>query len=186
MLGSKRSRAAGARQRFRLSVALATALLVALPAAAVAADPGELINGLQRDLGALSAEFEQIDPGLAESGHQTVGFNTDLGDGSPAFRRRSLVTMAHAAARNLDRLIQAYRESGDEPHAGGAETLRISMYALTERIERLAEPAAPETVVVLRDQGRALLGDLVREVELLAVEPEPADAGAMPAPQPPA
>ncbi len=186
MLGSNRSRAAGARRRFCLSVALATALLVGVPAAAAAADPAQLINGLQRDLGALSAEFEEVDPAASESSHRTVGFDTDLGDGSAAFRRRSLVTMAHAAARNLDRLIGAYRETGDQPHAGGAETLRLSMYALTGRIERLAEPAAPETVVVLRDQSRALLGALVREVDLLAAEPAPADPVATPAPQPPA
>ena len=186
MLGSNRLRAAGAGPRFCPAIALATSLLVSLPAVAAGRDPAQLIGSLQRDLGALGAELEAVDPGPAGSGGQTVGFNTDLGDGSPSFRRRSLVTIAHAAARNLDRLVGAYRELGDEPHAGGAATLRLSLFALTERIERLDEPAAAETVVVLRDQGRALLGELVREVDLLAAEPTPADPGAAPAPPPPA
>ena len=186
MLGSSRLRAVGTRRRFCPAVALATSLLASLPAAAAGPQPAQLIGSLQRDLGALGAELEAVDAGPADSGGQTVGFNTDLGDGSPSFRRRSLVTIAHAAGRNLDRLIGAYREAGDEPHAGDAETLRLSMFALTERIERLDEPAVAETVVVLRDQGRARLSELVREVDLLAAEPAPADRGAAPAPPPPA
>ena len=186
MLRSHRSRAAGASRRLYPAVALATALLAPLPAAAPGPDPARLIGSLQRDLGALGAQLEDVDPGPADDGRQTVGFNADLGDGSPAFRRRSLVTIAHAAARNLDQLIGAYRDVGDEPHAAGAETLRLSLLSLTERIERLDEPAAAETVVVLREQGRALLGELVQEVDLLAAEPARADPGAAPAPPPPA
>lgn len=158
-------------------------LAVATPGAA-AADPAQLIASLQRDFGALQAQLEQVDPGLGEDAPQTVGFNTDLGDGSPAFRRRSMVTIVHAAGRNLDRLVGAYRAAGAEPQAGDAEALRLSIYALTERIERLAEPAAAATIVVLRDQSRGLLGELVQDLDLLAAEPAAADPEAASGPQP--
>jgi hypothetical protein len=165
------------------SAAALTLTLTLTVTAAAAGSPARAIENLQRDLGALEAMLEQIDPGIADGDAQAIGFNTDLGDGSPAFRRRSMATIAHAAARNLDQLISDYRAAGDGPHAGDAETLRLSMYGLTERIERLAEPAGGETITVVRDQSRALLKELVRELDLLAAEPG-AEPPARPAPQP--
>ena len=179
MSGCPRFQLPRPQQPRRLLTALTLTLAVSTTAA-VAADPAGAVDNLRRDLGALQAQLEQIDPGPGDDAPQTVGFNADLGDGSPAFRRQSLVTIAHAAGRNLDRLIGAYHAAGDERHAGDAETLRLSMYGLTERFERLAEPANPATVAVLRDQTRALLGEVVQDVGLLAAEP----VASAPAPQP--
>lgn len=187
MFGCQRFRISKPQRPWRPAAAFALAFALALAAwsvAAAAAGPTEPLASLGRDLGALQAQLEQIDPGPGANAPQTVGFNTDLGDGSPAFRRQSLVTIVHAAARNLDRLIGAYRAAGDERRAGGAETLRLSMYGLSERFERLAEPADPATVAVLREQTRALLGEVVQELDLLAAEPAPATPAAAAAPEP--
>jgi hypothetical protein len=181
MFGCQRFQLSRLRQPRRLLIALTLTVATTSTAAASPAGP---VDHLQRDLGALQAQLEQIDPELGDNGPQTVGFNADLGDGSPAFRRQSLVAMVHASARNLDRLIVAYRAAGDEQRAGGAETLRLSMYGLTERFERLAQPADSATLVVLRDQTGALLAELVQDLSLLAAEPAPADPTAAPAPQP--
>ncbi len=183
MFGCQRFRLSRPQRPWRPVAAFALALAASIVTAA-AADPVALIGSLERDLGALQAQLEQIDPEPGAGAPRTVGFNTDLGDGSPTFRRQSLVTIVHAAGRNLDRLIDAYRAAGDERRAGDAETLRLSMYGLTERFERLAEPAGPATIAVLRDQTRALLADLVQSLDLLAAEPAPAASGAAPAQEP--
>ncbi len=173
----------GFERPWRPVAAFALALATSI-AAAAAASPAEPLGSLERDLGALQAQLEKIEPGQGDNNSRTVGFNTDLGDGSPVFRRQSLATIVHAAGRSLDRLIGAYRGAGDQRRAGDAETLRLSMYGLTERFERLAEPADPATVAVLRDQTRALLAELVQELDLLAAEPAPAAPAAAPAPEP--
>jgi hypothetical protein len=163
------------------AAALALTLMVPITTAATAS-PARPIDNLRRDLGALQAQIEQIVPGLREDDPHAVGFNADLGDGSPAFRRLSLVTMVHAAARNLDELIAAYRAAGDQRRAGDAQTLRVSMYELSERIERLAAPAGPKTITVLGDQSRTQLAELAQDLDLLAAEPaaEPPAAAAPP------
>ncbi|HSA79490.1 MAG TPA: hypothetical protein VLE23_01625, partial [Geminicoccaceae bacterium] len=119
------------------------------------------------DLGALRAQLEQLDPSHGESGQQTVAFNADLGDGSPAFRRRSMVTVGRAAARHLEALIASCRNARDQERASIAEALRPAMYELTERVERLSRPSSPATVVALRGEVEAVLGDLERGLELL-------------------
>jgi hypothetical protein len=146
------------------------------------ASPLASLDHLRRDLGALQAGLERIDPGAGEVAARAVEFNAELGDGSAAFRRQSLVTVVHAAARSLDRLVEAYRGAGDERRADDAEALRLSLYGLSARIERLAQPAAPETMVVLRDQSLALLAELVQEIELLAAEPAADAPAGQPAP----
>jgi hypothetical protein len=186
----RRDQAMRARRRLRLPRSLrrsrplaALALSLALPLTAAAAPgPAGPLGNLQRDLGALQALLEQVDPGVDDGPARPVEFNAELGDGSPAFRRDSMVTMVHAAGRNLDQLIGAYHATGDERRAGDAETLRLSLYGLTERIERLARPAGPATVVALRDQSRTLLDEMIQDLDLLPVEP--AAPGAAPAPQP--
>jgi hypothetical protein len=150
---------------------LAALALALLFTTAAAANPAGLLENLQRDLGALRVELEQIDPNLAESGAEAAKFDADLGDGSAAFRRVNMVTIVHAAARNLDRLIGAYRAGGDERRAGDAEIIRLSMYELGERLERLAKPADPETITVLRDQSGVLLREVIEDLELLPAEP---------------
>ena len=56
----------------------------------------------------LRAQLEQVDRWPGEPGRQLVAFNADLGDGGPAFRRHSMITIVRAATRRLDRLISAY------------------------------------------------------------------------------
>ncbi len=174
MYGRQRLRLSRSHRPARPLAALALTLAVPIMAAA-AASPTALLDSLQRDLGALQVELEQVGPTSGESAAQPIEFDADLGDGSPAFRRVSMVTIVRAAGRNLDRLIGAYQAAGDERRAGDAETLRLSMYGLAERIERLAEPAGPETVVVLRDQSRSLLGEIIEDLDLLPAEPAAPD-----------
>ena len=155
----------------RLRRAAVLALALTFVVTVTDASPLTSLDNLRRDLGALQAGPEQVDPGSGTDAAQAVEFSADLGDGSPTFRRQSLVTVVHAAARNLDRLIGAYHAAGDERRAGDAEMLRLSLYGLSERIERLAAPAGQKTVVVLRDQSLALVTELVKELDLLAAEP---------------
>jgi hypothetical protein len=180
-------------QSFRLSkpqprwlpaATLGIALSLAVPiAAAGAVSPTASITDLQRDLGALQALLEQVGAGPDDSDAKSAGSHTDLGDGSSVFRRRSLVTIVHTAARDLDQLIGDYRAAGDRRRASDTQTLRVSMYELSERIERLAEPAGPKTITVLRDQSRSQLTELVQDLDLLVAEPVAAPTAA-PGPQP--
>lgn len=153
---------------FWLLVALAIMLLVSVSTTvAQAANPARLAGNLQRDLGALRAQLEQLDPRPGDSGQQTVAFNADLGDGSLAFRRLSMVTIGRAASRHLEALILSYRNARDDERARVAESLRLVMYQLTERVERLARPSSPATTMALRAEVEAVLGDLERGLESL-------------------
>jgi hypothetical protein len=149
---------------FWLLVAIAIMLLVSV---AQAASPARLVGILQRDLGALRAQLEQLDPWHGDSGHRTVAFNADLGDGSPAFHRLSIVTIGRAAGRHLDALVASYRNARDEERVRIAESLRLVMYELTERIDRLGRPSSAATTVALRGEVEAVLSDLERGLELL-------------------
>ena len=153
---------------FWLLVALAIMLLVSVSTTvAQAANPARLAGNLQRDLGALRAQLEQLDTWHGDGGQQTVAFNADLGDGSPAFRRLSMVTIGRAAGRHLEALIASYRQARDEERARGAESLRLAMYELTERVDRLSRPSSPATTMALRGEVEAALGNLERGLELL-------------------
>jgi hypothetical protein len=166
-------------RRWLPAATLGLTLSLAAPlTAAAAVSPTASIVNLERDLGALQALLEEVDPGPDDSAARSVGSNADLGDGSPAFRRQSLVTIVHAATRDLDELIGDYRAAGDQRRASDAQTLRLSMYELSERIERLAEPAGPKTVTVLRDQSRSQLAELVQDLDLLVAEPVAAPTAA--------
>jgi hypothetical protein len=160
---------------FWLLVALAIMLLVSVSTTVVqAANPARLVGTLQRDLGALRAQLEQLDPWHGDSGQQTVAFNADLGDGSPTFRRLSMVTIGRAASRHLEALIASYRHARDEERARGAESLRLAMYELTQRVERLGRPSSPAATTALRGEVEAVLGDLERGLELLRADRAPA------------
>ena len=102
MFGSALLKCSEHQRPFWLTVALSV-LLLAWVSIAMAhdADPTRLAYGLKRDFSALRAQLEQIDPWNADAGGQTVAFNADLGDGGAAFRRDSMVTMVHVAARRL-------------------------------------------------------------------------------------
>lgn len=153
---------------FWLLVAIAIMLLVSVSTTvAQAAGPARLLGNLQRDLGALRAQLEQLDPWHGDSDHRTVAFNADLGDGSPAFRRLSMVTIGRTAGRDLETLIATYRNARDAERARVAESLGLLMYELTERIDLLGRPSSPATTVALRGEVEAVLSDLERGLELL-------------------
>ena len=153
---------------FWLLVALAIMLLVSISVTvAHAASPSRLAGTLQRDLTALRAQLEQIDPWHAESERRTVAFNADLGDGSPAFRRESMVTVVRGAGRRVERLIAAYHQVQDEERRRLAETLRLGMYDLSEQVDRLGRAATPATIVAQRGEVAAALDRLERSLALL-------------------
>lgn len=156
-----------------LMVALAVMLLVAVSVTvAHAAGATHLVHGIGRDLAALRAQLEQIDPWQQEGGRRSVAFNTDLGDGSPAFRRLSLVTIMRAADRRLERLIDGYYLDGDDRRGRTAEGLRLVMYDLQYQIDRLARTTDPATAVVLRTQVEVLLGRAERALSVLLNGPD--------------
>lgn len=151
--------------------ALAIVLLVFV-SVTVAHATTHLVNGIGRDLAALRLQLEQIEPWQDEVGRRSVAFNADLGDGSPAFRRLSLVTIMRAANRRLERLIEGYYLAGDDQRARTAEGLRLVMYDLQHQIDRLARTADPATAVVLRQQVEVLLGRSERALDVLLKGPD--------------
>jgi hypothetical protein len=158
------------RQRpFWLLVALAIMLLVCVSiTVAEAASPIRLAGTLQRNLAALRVQLEQIEPWTSAGERRTVAFNADLGDGSAAFRRQSMVTMTRAAGRRLDQLIAAYREARDDERRRVAEALSLGMVDLTGRVDRLAGATSPATVVALRGEAEAALDRLERSLAQLS------------------
>jgi hypothetical protein len=154
---------------FWLLVALAIMLLVCVSITfAQAASPLRLAGTLQRDLGALRAQLEQIDPWQSAAERRTVAFNADLGDGSAAFQRQSMVTIVRAAGRRLEQLIAAYHEVRDEERGRLAESLSFGMYDLTESIDRLAGATGPASIVALRGEVEVALTRLDRGLALLS------------------
>jgi len=154
---------------FWLLVALAIMLLVCVSiTVAEAASPIRLAGTLQRDLAALRAQLEQIEPWSSAGERRTVAFNADLGDGSAAFRRQSMVTIVRAAGRRLERLIAAYEDGRDDERRRVAETLSLGMVDLSGRVDRLAGATSPASVVALRGEAEAALDRLERSLARLS------------------
>jgi type VI protein secretion system component VasF len=153
---------------FWLSVALPLMLLVSVPmTTAQAANPARLAHELRRDLSAVRAQLELIDPSERDAGRQTVTFNTDLGDGGPAFQRHSMLTIAGAANRRLERLLDGYREQGDEARAGAAEAVQVAMYDLQRQIDQMARAADPAEAAAVRERIVTSLDRCERELSVL-------------------
>jgi hypothetical protein len=162
-------RFSGHQRPFWLLVALAVMLLISVSVTvAQAASPTRLVEILRRDLGALRVQLEQIDPWHEAGGRETVTFNTDIGDGSPAFRRSSLATVVRTSERHLERLIEVYRAAHDEERAQLVEMLQLTMYELRERIDRLAASSDPATTIALRDEASGVLDELDQGLGRLA------------------
>jgi hypothetical protein len=169
MFCSRGLRFSGHQRPFWLLVALAVMLLISVSITVAQADsPTRLVEILQRDLGALRVQLEQIDPRHDAGGQETVTFNTDIADGSAAFRRSSMATLVHTTERHLERLLDVYREMQDQKRVQLAEMLQLSMYELRERIDRLAGPAEPATTIALRDQASSVLDELDQGLGRLA------------------
>ena len=168
MFGSALLKCSEHQRPFWLTVALSIMLLASVSTTiAQAAHPGRLAYDLKRDLAALRAQLELIDPWNQEAGRQTVASNTDLGDGSPAFQRHSMVTIAGAANRRLDRLLAGYREQDSERRVPSAEALRLAMYDLQHQIGQLARTAEPAEAVAVRERIGALLDRSEHELSVL-------------------
>jgi hypothetical protein len=169
MFGSVMLRCSGHQRPFWLTIALAVMLLVSVSIAH--ASPAQLAADLRRDLDALRVQLEQIDPTERDSARQTIAFNADLGDGGAAFRRQSLVTMVAAAQRRLERLLERYRETGQNRRIARATPLRLALVELRDQIDRLARADTPAKATVIRAQVEAALDRSVRGLEALLADP---------------
>lgn len=173
MFGSVFLRFSELERPFVLLVALAVMLLVSVSVTvAHAASTVRLAHGIERDLGALRVQLEQVDPWQADLGRRSAAFNADLGDGSPAFRRLSLTTIVRAANRRLERLIESYRQDGDDRRVRTAEALRLAMYDLQHEIDRLARTADPASAAVIEKKVGALLDRSERGLDVLLNGPD--------------
>ncbi|MGH6899937.1 MAG: hypothetical protein ACREJ5_25855 [Geminicoccaceae bacterium] len=182
MFGSAILKCSGHQRPFWLTVALSVLLLVSVSITiAHAANPTRLASDLRRDLGALRVQLEVIDPSDGQGARQTITFNADLGDGSPAFRRHSMATMAATANRRLERLIESYRQEGSDSRARSAATLRLAMYDLRQQIDRLARTTEPAATTAIREEIVAALDRSERGLSMLLSEPK-----SPPIPPPPA
>src|SRR5919106_6329685 len=102
----RRFRASEHERLFLLLTAFAVVLLASISTTmATTASELSLIDGLRRDLGAVRAQLERADPAPSEAGERSVAFNADLGDGSSAFRQRSMATILRSAKRRLESLV---------------------------------------------------------------------------------
>lgn len=181
MFGSAILKGSGHQRSFWLTVALSVMLLVSVSITiAHAANPTRLAYDLKRDLGALRVQLELIDPLDREGTQQTTAFNADLGDGGPAFRRHSLVTMVASANRRLERLIESYREEGNEDRVRTAATLRLAMYELRHQVDHLARTAKPGEATVIRERIVATLDRSERDLDDLLRPGKKAPAPARP------
>jgi hypothetical protein len=168
MFGSALLKCSEHQRPFWLTVALSIMLLASVSITiAQAAHPSRLAYDLKRDLGALRAQLELIDPWDQDAGRQSVASNTDLGDGSPAFQRHSMVTIAGAANRRLERLLDSYLEQGSDARARTAEALRLALYDLRHQIDQLARAADPAEAVAVRERIGTLLDRSERELTAL-------------------
>jgi hypothetical protein len=168
MLGSAILKRSQHRRPFWLTVALSVMLLVSVSITiAHAAHPTRLVHDLKRDLAALRAQLELIDPWQRDAGRQTVAFNTDLGDGGPAFQRHSMVTVVGAANRRLERLLEGYRAQGYAAGVRTAEALRLTMREMQHQIDGMARAADPAEAAAARERIVALLDRAEPELGLL-------------------
>ena len=153
---------------FWLTVALSVMLLVSVSiTVAQAANPARLGNEIRRDLGALRAQLELIDPSERDTGRQTVAFNTDLGDGGPVFQRHSMVTIVAGANRRLERLLESNRAQGGDARVDAAESFRTAMYDLQRQTDQLARAADPAEAAAVRERIVELLDRCERELSVL-------------------
>jgi hypothetical protein len=168
MFGSALLKCSEHQRPFWLTVALSIMLLASVSITiAQAAHPSRLAYDLKRDLGALRAQLELIDPWAQDAGRQSVASNTDLGDGSPAFQRHSMVTIAGAANRRLERLLAGYREQGSDARVRTAEALRLALYDLRRQVDQLARAADPAEAAAVRERIGTLLDRSERELATL-------------------
>jgi hypothetical protein len=177
MFGSAILKCSQHRRPFWLTVALSVMLLVSVSITmAQAANPVRLAHELKRDLGALRAQLELIDPSARDAGRQTVAFNTDLGDGGPAFQRHSMVTIVAAASRRLERLLESQRELVGDARVAAAAAAATAMHDLQRQVDQLARAEGPAEAGAVRERIVASLDRCERELGVLLDRTPPSRA----------
>jgi hypothetical protein len=176
MLGSRRLDYSEHGRPFWLLVAIAVTLLVNVSTTvSQAATARSLVEGVKRDVGAIRAQLEQVDPAVPDASWRAVTFNADPGDGGPAFRRQSLATMLHAARRRGDRLLAGYQASPEAGPRRLAQQLRRQLADLERQIGQQGVGADPWDTAHAAGRGRleALLDEVDHTLEQLGEAPRP-------------
>lgn len=175
MFGLRSLRFSEHERPFWLLAALAVVMLAGVSTTiANAASAPSLVDGLQRDLGAVRAQLEGLDPdpgaSSSEAGQETIAFNADLGDGGTAFRYRSMATILRSANRRLESLVTSYRRAGDERRALIAQSAQLDLRELSRRLHQLgnATDATRTTWARKRALAEALLDQLQDMLATLA------------------
>lgn len=157
---------------FWLLVALAVALLINVStSAAPERSAAALVTLLGRDLGALRVHIEELVSEGASPAPPMVAFNTDVGDGSPAFRARAMSTLMRSAQRRVDRLIRAYAQVGRDDAVRGAQMLKIRLHELEQRIDRLVGARHQAPLHKAHMGVRTALDRIELDLAALAAEP---------------
>lgn len=170
MFGSRPLRCSECERVLVLLGALAVSLLVVL--GAQAGTPRVLLESLQRDLGALRVQLEQVEALLPED-HHVVALATDIGDGSPAFRRQTLSTILRSAYRRVERLSVDSRHAGGEGRGAHLDRLRLGLLELQVRFERVIGASDAAQAAKARAAAVALLEELEHTVALLLQSASP-------------
>jgi len=132
-----------------------------------------LIDGVRRDLGAVRAQLERVDPAPLEAGQQSVAFNADLADGGSAFRHRSIATILRSARRRLENLVAGYRNAGDQRRAEVAQNAQIELQELSQRLSYLGSAKDATSIMWARKrlEAETLLDQLRDSLVLLLPRP---------------
>jgi type II secretory pathway component PulJ len=174
LFGMRPFRATEHDRTFLLLVAFAVVLLASISTTMAASGSAlSLIDGLQRDLGAVRAQLERADPAPFEAGQQSVAFNADLGDGGAAFRHRSMATILRSAKRRLESLATGYRNAGDVRRAEVAESAQLELQELYGRMHHLGNATDANSMLWARKRLEAeALIDRLRD-RLVTLLPRP-------------
>jgi hypothetical protein len=164
MFGSRPLRCSECERPLVLLIALAVMLLAGLGAQAGALR-GPL-ESLRSDLGALRVQLEQVEA-LRPEDHHAIRLGTDIGDGSPAFRRQTLTTILRSAHRRLDRASAQPRQVQAEDRMARLDRLRLGLLELQVRFDRLIGASDAAQAAKARAAAVALLDELDQAVDLL-------------------
>ena len=174
MFGAKVLRTSEHERPLVLLTALAVLLLASISTTmATTASALSLIDDLRRDLAAVRAQLERVDPGPDHADRRSVAFNTDVGDGGSAFRQRSMATILRSAERHLANLLSGYRTVGDERRAEVAQHAEIELRLLVQWVHDLASPERISDSQWLRkrNEAEALLDQLHDALVVLLPRP---------------
>lgn len=126
-----------------LVLALAAAIMVGLSSPGAQARPvGFLLQTLERDLGALRAQIEQVVARPSQPGATTIGFNAELGEGGTGFHRTAMAATLRTAQRSAALLDQRLREQGDAQRLELAQRLALGLQVLERSLVAMRD--APE------------------------------------------